>query len=77
MVFLLWRLGSVPSEHSERMELGRMHRYPTGRRPWGSLCCWGCSEVKDRICLWKEGVRDLVMEICCVVHNFRVHLLTW
>src|SRR5713101_7984565 len=28
--------------------------------------------VKDRIRLWKEGVRDLVMELCCALHNFRV-----
>ena len=30
--------------------------------------------VTDRIRLWKEGVRDLVMEICCALHNFRVRL---
>jgi hypothetical protein len=24
-----------------------------------------CRIVKDRIRLWKEGVRDLVMELCC------------
>ncbi len=28
--------------------------------------------LKDRIRLWKEGVRDLVMELCCALHNFRV-----
>ena len=31
-----------------------------------------CRIVKDRIRLWKEGVRDVVMEICCALHNFRV-----
>src|SRR4029450_8069590 len=31
-----------------------------------------CRIVKDRIRLWKEGVRDLVMELCCALHNFRV-----
>jgi len=36
-----------------------------------------CRIVKDRIRLWKEGVRDLVMEICCVLHNFRVRLTPW
>ena len=30
-----------------------------------------CRIVKDRIRLWKEGVRDLVVEICCALHNFR------
>jgi len=28
----------------------------------------------DRIRLWKEGVRDLVMEICWALHNFHVRL---
>jgi hypothetical protein len=36
-----------------------------------------CRIVKDRIRLWKEGVRDLVMEICCTLHNFRVRLNPW
>jgi hypothetical protein len=36
-----------------------------------------CRSVKDRIRLWKEGVRDLVMERCCALHNFRVRLSPW
>src|SRR5438874_2371721 len=36
-----------------------------------------CRMVKDRIRLWKEGVRDLVMEICCALHNVRVRLNPW
>jgi DDE superfamily endonuclease len=36
-----------------------------------------CRIVKDRIRLWKEGVRDVVMEICCALHNFRVRLNPW
>jgi len=36
-----------------------------------------CRIVKDRIRLWKEGVRDLVMEPCCALHNFRVRLNPW
>ena len=36
-----------------------------------------CRMVKDRIRLWKEGVRDLVMELCCALHNFRVRLNPW
>jgi hypothetical protein len=36
-----------------------------------------CRIVKDRIRLWKEGVRDLVMELCCALHNFRVRLAPW
>ena len=36
-----------------------------------------CRIVKDRLRLWEEGVRDLVMEICCALHNFRVRLSPW
>ena len=36
-----------------------------------------CRIVKDRIRLWKEGIRDLVMERRCALHNFRVRLTPW
>jgi DDE superfamily endonuclease len=36
-----------------------------------------CRIVKDRIRLWQEGVRDLVMELCCALPNFRVRLIPW
>ncbi len=36
-----------------------------------------CRIMKDRIRLWKEGVRDLVMALCCALHNFRVRLTPW
>jgi hypothetical protein len=36
-----------------------------------------CRIVKDRLRLWKQGVRDLVMELCCALHNFRVRLNPW
>ena len=36
-----------------------------------------CRIVKDRNRLGKEGVRDLVMELCCALHNFRVRLSPW
>jgi hypothetical protein len=36
-----------------------------------------CRIVKDRMRLWKQGVRDLVMELCCALHNFRVRLTPW
>src|SRR2546427_10284756 len=35
------------------------------------------TSLKDRLRLWKEGVRDLVMELCCALHNFRVRLTPW
>ena len=36
-----------------------------------------CRMVKDRIRPWKQGIRDLVMEICGALHNFRVCLTPW
>lgn len=36
-----------------------------------------CRIVKDRLRLWKAGSRDLVMELCCALHNFRVRLTPW
>jgi DDE superfamily endonuclease len=34
-----------------------------------------CRIVRDTNRLRKVGVRDLVMEICCALHNFRVRLM--
>lgn len=28
--------------------------------------------VKDRIRLWKKGIKDLVMELACGIHNFKI-----
>ena len=36
-----------------------------------------CRVVKDRIRLWKAGVRDLVRELCGALHHFRVRLNPW
>jgi hypothetical protein len=36
-----------------------------------------CRIVHDICRLRKPGVRDLVMEICCGLHNFRVRLTPW
>ena len=36
-----------------------------------------CRIVKDRLRLWKEGIRDLVVELCCALHHFRVRLTPW
>ena len=33
-----------------------------------------CRIVKDRSRLWKQGIRDLVIALCCALHNFRVRL---
>jgi hypothetical protein len=36
-----------------------------------------CRVVKDTLRLWKEGVRDMVMEVACGLHNFRIRLNPW
>ena len=36
-----------------------------------------CRIVHDICHLRKSGVRDLVMEVCCALHNFRVRLTPW
>jgi len=36
-----------------------------------------CRIAKDRLRLWKQGIRDQVIEICCALHNFRVRLTPW
>jgi hypothetical protein len=36
-----------------------------------------CRIVHDICRLRKAGVRDLVMEVCCALHNFRVRLMPW
>jgi hypothetical protein len=36
-----------------------------------------CRIVKDPLRLWKKGIRDLVMELCCALHNFRVRMSPW
>jgi hypothetical protein len=36
-----------------------------------------CHIVHDTNRLRKAGVRDLVMEVCCALHNFRVRLTPW
>lgn len=36
-----------------------------------------CRIVKDTIRLCKDDVRDMVAEICCSLHNFRLRLTPW
>lgn len=31
-----------------------------------------CRMLKETIRMWKDGIRDMVMEIGCALHNFRV-----
>jgi len=33
-----------------------------------------CRMLKETIGLWKEGTRDMVMDIGCALHNFRVRV---
>ena len=36
-----------------------------------------CRIVKDKIRYWKDTTRDLVMEIACGLHNFRLRYRPW
>jgi hypothetical protein len=36
-----------------------------------------CRIVRDTCRLRKAGSRDLLMEVCCALHNFRVRLTPW
>ena len=36
-----------------------------------------CRIVHDTSRLRKAGVRDLIMEVCCALHNFRLRLTPW
>jgi hypothetical protein len=36
-----------------------------------------CRSVHDTCRLRKAGIRDLLMEICSALHNFRVRLTPW
>lgn len=33
--------------------------------------------VKDTIRLWKDTARDMVMEVCVALHNFRLRIRPW
>ena len=36
-----------------------------------------CRIVHDTCRLRQAGIRDLLMEVCCALHNFRVRLTPW
>lgn len=36
-----------------------------------------CRILKETIRLWKDTARDMVMAICCGLHNFRLRLNPW
>jgi len=36
-----------------------------------------CRIAKEVIRLTRQGMRDLVMEVCCALHNFRAYLTPW
>jgi hypothetical protein len=33
-----------------------------------------CRMLKETIRMWKAGIRDMVMEVGCALHNFRVRM---
>jgi hypothetical protein len=55
-----------PALHARRLRIAHVHS--SVKR---------CRIVKDRMRLWKQGVRALVMALCCALHNFRVRLTPW
>jgi hypothetical protein len=36
-----------------------------------------CRMVKDAIRLWRGVIRDLVIDVACGLHNFRLRLFPW
>jgi len=36
-----------------------------------------CRIVKDKIRYWQDRIRDMVMEIACGLHNFRLRYRPW
>ena len=46
-------------------------------RTAGSISVKRCRLLPDRIRLWKEGLRALLMVRCCALHNVRVRLTPW
>jgi len=36
-----------------------------------------CRIVKDKIRYWQDHIRDMVMEIACGLHNFRLRYRPW
>jgi hypothetical protein len=36
-----------------------------------------CRIIRDTCRLRKAGLRDLLMEVCCALHNFRLRLTPW
>jgi len=58
--------GANQALHQRRLRIEPVHS--RGKR---------CRIVTDRLRLWKQGGRELVMELCCALHNFRGRLTPW
>ena len=74
----------MPTKQSRGQELTREHQRANQalhqrrlRIEHGNSSVKRCCIVKDRIRLWKAGVRDLVMALCCALHHVRVRLRPW
>jgi hypothetical protein len=74
----------MPTKKPRGQELSReqerAHQALTQRRlriTHGKSSVQRCRIVKDRLRLWKQGVRDRVMEVCCALHTFRGRLMPW
>jgi len=60
-----------PQRANQALHQRRLRIEPVNRR------VKRCRSVQDRSRVWKEGVRDLVRELCGALHNFRVRLNPW
>jgi hypothetical protein len=36
-----------------------------------------CRIIKDKLRYWQDAIRDMVMEIACGLHNFRLQYRPW
>jgi hypothetical protein len=58
--------GANQAQHQRRLRSAHVHRSVKRGRI-----------VKDRLRVWKQGVRERVMDIGRAVHNFRVRRTPW
>ena len=74
----------MPTKRPQGKELARaQHRtkpalpYRRRRSEQGNSRGKRCRLGKDRLRLWKQGGRDLVLALCGALHNCRVRLTPW
>ena len=58
----------TPAQKADNREIARRR----GRIEHVNSSVKRCRMLKETIRMWKDGIRDMVMEIGCAPHNFRV-----